>query len=233
MAHIGEIKMKSKERIVAVIPVYNEEDKIYDTVITLKKIPYINKIIVVDDGSTDGTVKKISNLDIDIITLDKNYGKGHAIKVALKNLDFDYLVLVDGDLGITVSEIIKLIKPVIENKADFTIARFTSINKKGFGLVKNLAKIGVYFYTRKVVNSVLSGQRVYKRQVIEDILYIPDNFGVEVAMTICALNKGYKLLEVDVEMSHRETGRDFYGFLHRGKQFIDVLITLIALNNRR
>lgn len=225
--------MSIDKKIVAVIPVYNEVDKIYDTVISVKKISLINKIIVVDDGSNDGTIEKIKDLDVDIIVLDKNHGKGHAIKVAIQNLDFDYLVLVDGDLGVSAIEISKLINPVIKNKADFTIAKFSSSKKGGFGLVKKLAKYGVYFLTGKMIKTSLSGQRVYKKEVINKISYIPDNYGIEVAMTICALNKGYRLLEVDVDMSHRETGRDLVGFLHRGKQFIDILYTLLVLFIRR
>ncbi|WP_083238770.1 glycosyltransferase family 2 protein [Caloranaerobacter ferrireducens] len=225
--------MSIEKKIIAVIPVYNEVDKIYDTVISVKKISLINKIIVVDDGSNDGTIEKIKDLDIDIIVLDKNYGKGHAIKVAIQNLDFDYLVLVDGDLGFSAIEISKLINPVIENKADFTIAKFSSSKKGGVGLVKNLAKFGVYFFTGKMIKTSLSGQRVYKKEVINDISYIPDNYGIEVAMTISALNKGYRLLEIDVDMSHRETGRNLGGFIHRGKQFIDILYTLFVLLTRR
>ncbi|WP_427339221.1 glycosyltransferase family 2 protein [Caloranaerobacter sp. DY30410] len=225
--------MSVEKRIVAVIPVYNEVDKIYDTVISVKKISLINKIVVVDDGSNDGTIEKIKDLDIDIIVLDKNYGKGHAIKVAIQTIDFDYLVLVDGDLGFSAIEISKLINPVIENKADFTIAKFTNNRKGGIGLVKSLAKFGVYFFTGRMINTSLSGQRVYKKEVINDISYIPNNYGVEVAMTISAINKGYKLLEVDVDMFHRETGRDLSGFIHRGKQFIDILFTLFVLLIRR
>ncbi|QIB26023.1 glycosyltransferase family 2 protein [Caloranaerobacter azorensis] len=225
--------MSIEKRVIAVIPVYNEADRIHDTVVSLKKISLINKIIVVDDGSNDGTVEKIKDLDIDIIILDKNYGKGHAIKVAIQAVDFDYLVLVDGDLGFSAIEISKLINPVIENKADFTIARFVNSKKGGFGLVKNLAKFGVYFFTGKMINTSLSGQRVYKKEVINDISYIPSNYGIEVAMTIGALNKGYRLLEVDVDMFHRETGRDLSGFIHRGKQFLDILFTLLVLLVRR
>ncbi|KPU28381.1 glycosyl transferase [Caloranaerobacter sp. TR13] len=222
-----------EKKIIAIIPVYNEVDKIYNTVISVKKVPLINKIIVVDDGSNDGTIEKVKDLDIDIIVLDKNYGKGHAIKVAIQNLDFDYLVLLDGDLGFSAIEVSKLIYPVIENKADFTIAKFGNNKKGGIGLVKKLAKFGVYFFTGKMIKASLSGQRVYKKEVIKDISYIPNNYGIEVAMTISALNKGYKLLEIDVDMSHRETGRDLSGFIHRGKQFIDILFTLFVMFFRR
>lgn len=226
--------MGSKEKVVAVVPVYNEENKIRDTVESLKQISLIDNIIVVDDGSTDKTYNIVKELNVDIIKLEKNSGKGSAIKSAIKNLNYDYLVLVDGDLGKSSYEIEKLILPVVNNEADVTIARFPPSKKKGgFGLVKKLAKNGIYHYTGVEIDSGLSGQRVYKREVIDDIEDIPDTFGIEVAMTVETLRKGYNIKEVDVNMTHDETGRDIKGFYHRGKQFLNILSTLIKLGVRR
>lgn len=226
--------MASKEKIVAVVPVYNEENKIRDTVESLKQISLIDNIIVVDDGSTDKTYNIVKKLNVNIIKLEKNAGKGSAIKSAIKNLDYDYLVLVDGDLGESSYEIEKLILPVINNEADVTIARFPPSKKKGgFGFVKRLAKNGIYHYTGVEIDSGLSGQRVYKREVIDNIEGIPDTFGIEVAMTVETLRKGYNIKEVDVNMTHDETGRDIKGFYHRGKQFLNILSTLIKLGVRR
>ena len=79
----------------------------------------------------------------------------------------------------------------------------------------------------------LSGQRVYKKEVLDNIEYIPTNYGIEVAMTVQAINKGYTFKEVPVNMKHRYTDRSFKGFKHRGKQFIQILMTLIKLYFRR
>lgn len=223
-----------KPKVVAVIPVYNEESFIKNTIENIKKIDLIDEIIVVDDGSTDNTKEIVSKLDVTYIRLDKNRGKGYAISTAIKNTNFEYLALLDGDLGRTSDEAVKLILPAINNEADVIIARFKKPQKKGgFGLVKNLANRGVYFYTKKNITSTLSGQRVYSRKVIDSIDYIPNRFGVEVAMTIETLRKGFTIKEVDVEMIHRETERSLEGFIHRGKQFFNILITLIILAFRR
>ncbi len=226
--------MGNKNKVVAVVPVFNEENKIKETIETLKEIAIIDNIFVVDDGSTDNTYNIIKELNVDKIRLEKNSGKGCAIKKALKIIEYDYLVLVDGDLGKSSYEIQKLICPVINNEADVTIAKFPPPKKKGgFGLVKGLAKKGIRFYTGKNIDSGLSGQRVYKKEVIDSIEYIPNKFGVEVAMTVETLRKGYNIKEVAVNMTHSETGRDIRGFLHRGKQFINILSTLIILGFRR
>lgn len=224
----------TKPKVVAVIPVYNEESFIKNTISNIKKIDLIDEIVVVDDGSTDRTKEIVSKLDVIYIKLDKNRGKGYAISTAIKNTKFDYLALIDGDLGRTSDEVIKLITPAINNEADVIIARFQKPQKRGgFGLVKKLANRGVYFYTSKNITSTLSGQRVYSKRVIDNIDYIPNRFGVEVAMTIEALRNGFTIKEVDVEMTHRETERNLEGFIHRGKQFVNILITLITLAFRR
>ncbi len=225
---------KPKSKVVAVIPVYNEENFIENTINNIKEINLIDEIIVIDDGSTDKTREIVSKLDVTLIGLDKNKGKGYAIRKAIEESDFDYLVLIDGDLGRTSNEAIKLIVPAINMEADVIIARFQKAKKKGgFGLVKKLANRGVYFYTGKNITSTLSGQRVYSRKAIESITYIPDRFGVEVAMTVGVLRNGFTVKEVDVGMTHRETERNLKGFIHRGRQFFNILITLINLGFRR
>lgn len=223
-----------KGKIVAIIPAYNEEDRIKETIEDLKKVDLIDNIVVIDDGSTDSTSSIVENMGIDLIKLNKNRGKGFAIKEAVKRVDYDYLVLADGDLGKTSNEIEKLIYPVLNNEADVAIAKFPRpLKKGGFGFVKRLAKRGVYIHTGKKIDTTLSGQRVYKREVVQKINYIPDRFGVEIAMTVATLREDYSIKEVDVNMRHRETGRDFKDFIHRGKQFFDILKTIIILFFRR
>lgn len=227
-----------KKRVLIVVPVYNEADRIEDTIKGLKKIQLIDEILIVDDGSTDKTSEVIKNLGVSTMILPKNKGKGYAMKKAIQEKDYDYIGFIDGDLGLTSIEVEKLIIPVISNEVDFTIAKFpeSSLNtssKGGFGLVKGLAKKGVYFYTKKEINTSLSGQRVYKSEIMKCMNYIPARYGIEVAMTIQALKNGYTFKEVPVLMTHRYYDRSLKGFKHRGKQFLDILKTLIIMLFRR
>lgn len=220
--------------VVVIVPAYNEEKSIEKTINAISTIEVIDKIVVVDDGSTDNTSKIVEKMDVDLIRLNKNSGKGYAIKKAIESVEYNYIVLLDGDLKESSSEVNKLIDPVLNNETDVTIAKFRKAKKKGgFGFVKKLAKYGVYFYTGKKIDTTLSGQRVYKREVIEKISFIPDRFGIEVAMTVGTFRRGYKIKEVEVSMTHNETSRDISGFVHRGRQFLDILKTLIQLSYKK
>lgn len=227
-----------KGQVLIVVPVYNEADRITDTIKGLKEIELIDEILIVNDGSTDKTGEIIEELDVSIITLQKNKGKGFAMRKAIEEREYDYIGFVDGDLGLTSVEVEKLIYPVITGEVDFTIAKFpeSTVNTKtkgGFGFVKGLAKKGVYCYTKKEIDTSLSGQRVYKKEIMKYMKYIPDRYGIEVAMTIQALENGFTFKEVPVNMTHRYSDRSLKGFRHRGKQFLDILKTLIIMYFRR
>lgn len=230
--------MLKDKKVVCVVPVYNEGDIIVDTIEGLKKIKYIDEILVVNDGSNDNTLDIIKTLNVSIIDLKKNHGKGYAMKKAIDTLDFHYIAFVDGDLGHTSIEVASLILPIISGEADVSIARFPEINrmtytKGGFGILKKFSKKGVYYFTKKGMDTSLSGQRVYKKEVIDKIDYIPNRYGIEVAMTIQTINNGFSIIEIPVTMNHRYSQRNLKGNIHRGKQFFDILNTFIVLYFRR
>lgn len=211
-----------------IVPAYNEGERIKNTLNGIIGIDEIDEIIVVDDGSSDNTeseAKSVKSEKVKVFRLDKNRGKGYAlnfgIKEALKNADI--IGFLDADLGSCSSEVIKLIKPVLDDEADVTIAQFPRAKKKGgMGFVKGLAKNSVLEMTGVELNASISGQRIFKREVIERFDEIPYGYGVEVGMSIDILKWGYRIKEVLVQMTHNETGRDLKGFIHRGKQYYHI-----------
>jgi len=224
--------VKKLNKVVSVIvPAYNEEGRIVNTLLALKSISSIQNIYMIDDGSTDNTYSSASTVEnVIVVRQPINKGKGQALfeglKLTLNNSDI--IVFADGDLEESAKDIEKLILPIIENKADVTIAKFPSAKRKGgLGFVKKLAREGVYINTGIKLDTVLSGQRAFKREVLQQINNYYTGYGVELGMTIDILNNGYNIMEVDVNMYHNETGRDLSGFIHRGKQFWQILMVLI------
>lgn len=216
--------------ISALVPAYNEEDKIENTIKSIKKSKYINYIVVIDDGSKDNTAEIAIKLDVEVIRLETNRGKGFALECGIRKVinKSDIIVFLDADLEESSIEVDRLIEPILKNQCDVTIAKINSTcNKGGFGLVKLLAKKGVKYFTKYDFDCSLSGQRAFKTEVLKEIKKIPRKYGVEIGMIIDILNSDYTIKEIEVDMKHRETGRDLRGFIHRGKQFFQILETLI------
>ncbi len=133
-------------------------------------------------------------------------------------------------MGKAAAEAHKIIQPVLEGRCDLAIAAFPPPTKKGgFGLVKGTA--GWALKRAGLPNSTapLSGQRAMNRQALKILAPFYEAYGVELGMTLKALRYGLRVMEVSTTMSHKETGRDLQGFLHRGKQFKDVIKVLLAV----
>jgi len=214
-------------RVTALIPAYNEENNIVLTIKSLQSISEIKQVVVIDDGSTDRTGLISKEMGVEVIGISENKGKGNALNKGACYIKEDLVALVDADLKETAIEIKKLIDPVVSGSYDMAIAIFPPASKKGgVGLVKNAAFWGLKLLTKQEFQAPLSGQRVMSKEVLQNLLPLASGFGVEVGMTIDALVKGYKVLEVSTNMGHAETGRDWAGFLHRGVQLKDVFFTL-------
>lgn len=215
--------------ITVVIPAFNEEKTIESTIRAVQKLDYINKIMVVDDGSTDQTARIAREAGADVLALTPNRGKGGAMNAAAEHIKTDIIAFVDADLGQCAEQVELILQPIIDQEADLAIAAFPPAKRKGgFGLVKNTARRAIKKAGQIEVVSPLSGQRAMKIEVLRAVMPFQQAYGVELGMTLKALRKGYKVIEVPTTMTHNETGRDLQGFLHRGRQFVDVLKVIRA-----
>jgi glycosyltransferase involved in cell wall biosynthesis len=209
------------------IPAYNEAGTLAVTVKAVLSVPAVEQVVVVDDASQDETAALAAAAGAEVIRLPANRGKGGALNAGLPRLRGGIVALLDADLGESAAELAKLLAPVAEGRADMTVARFPrSRIKGGFGLVKGLARKGIYYYTGLMVQAPLSGQRVMRREVLDVITPFASGYGVEVGMTIDVARRGFRVEEVETNMTHHETGRDWRGWLHRGRQFLHVLMAL-------
>lgn len=219
------------KKISIIIPAYNEEFYIAKTIKAILEWSNELEIIVVNDGSTDNTYNVLSTFEsipnIYVINSEKNHGKGYALSLGLKVAKGEIILFLDADLGESAVNAEKLLQPIINDNADMSIAVFPKSKKKaGFGLVKGIAKKGIFYLTGYNTLAPLSGQRAFKKDVLEQIELI-DGFGIEVGLTIDVLRKGYRIEEVEIPLVHRESGRDLKGFIHRGREFNAVFKALL------
>lgn len=215
-------------KIVALIPCHNEAEHIADTLEALIALKRFDEIVVIDDASKDATAEIASKYNVRVIRLQFNVGKGAALEHGAKRAeDADYVALLDGDLGSSAAEVQSLLLPVLSGEADMSIASFPKAGKAGFGLVKDVANKAIAKYSSGFVASApLSGQRVLSAKCLNAVRPFASGYGVEVIMTIQALRARMRLVEVPTTMTHAATGRDLKGFIHRGRQYLQVQLAL-------
>ena len=217
-----------------VIPAFNEEKEIVQTIRSIKQLDGISHIMVVNDGSTDQTSVLAKAEGVEVLDLYPNRGKGGAMNAAIPHIEGDIIVFLDADLGDSAAEAVKIIAPVKEKQCDICIAAFPPPRRKGgFGLVKGTAAWAIHRMGGMEARAPLSGQRAMTREVMESVTPFREAFGVELGMTLRALAQGFKVKEVLTMMRHHETGRDLKGFRHRGRQWLDVLKVLWQETRRK
>ncbi|MEV7801813.1 glycosyltransferase [Microbispora sp. NPDC088329] len=218
-----------------VIPAKDESDRIGATVTAALKLPGVDLVVVVDDGSSDETGRVARAAGARVVRHSRNRGKAAAMESgaeAVRLLDEDrprHLLFLDADLGETAAAALPLIAPIREGEADMTIARFaTRVKLGGHGMVVRLARDGIKRLTGWEATQPLNGQRCLTRAAFEAARPLAHGFGVETGMTVDLLRKGFRVTEVEVEMSHRATGTDWRSQMHRAKQLRDVGLALAA-----
>ncbi|WP_312108733.1 glycosyltransferase family 2 protein [Brevibacillus reuszeri] len=215
------------KKVSVVIPAYNEEASISSTLQAIRERTLCHELIVIDDGSVDDTASLARKWADLVITAPKNRGKGAALQEGWQHVRGDIVMLLDSDLRESAAEAEHLLEPVIEGACDMAIAVLPPPRKKaGMGLAKGLAHHGIRILTGFEARAPLSGQRAFRRDLLQQLGKLDRGFGVEVGLTVDAIRAGYRVLEVPVPFFHRETGNDWSGYCHRGKEFVAIGRTL-------
>ncbi|MBO3745976.1 glycosyltransferase [Streptosporangiaceae bacterium NEAU-GS5] len=230
-----------------VIPAKDEADRIGVTVAAALRLPGVDLVVVVDDGSSDETGRVARAAGARVIRHSRNRGKAAAMESgaeAVRLLDEEsplpappppgegavvarHLLFLDADLGETAREAVPLIAPIRAGTADMTIAVFSArVKLGGHGMVVKLAHDGIKRATGWDATQPLNGQRCLTRSAFEAARPLAHGFGVETGMTIDLIRKGFRVVEVEVDMAHRATGTDWRSQVHRARQLRDVALAL-------
>ncbi|MBU1147871.1 MAG: glycosyltransferase family 2 protein [Candidatus Omnitrophica bacterium] len=198
--------------ISVIIPAYNERDSIEEIISRVKEIGISKEIIIVDDGSTDGTRQVLEGMhdpEIKVLFHEKNYGKGHAIRTAIKAVTKDIVIIQDADLEYSPRDYPALIKPIVSNKAEVVYG--SRWLKKGLNKVPfNLFRFGRWLLTS--LTNLLYGinitdepccYKVFKKEVIKSIPLECERFEFCPEITAKLARRGYKIYEVPVSYDPR------------------------------
>lgn len=200
-----------------IIPSYNEENNIINTINTIKDYNSEIDYIVINDGSTDNSEKILKNNNIKHINLLTNIGIGGAVqtgyKYAYKN-NYDIAIQFDGDGQHDVNYIQKICEPIISGQADMCIgtryldkteSKFQSTFMRRLGA--NIISFFIKVFTGKKITDPTSGFRAVNRKVIEEFA---TNYPIEYPepeSTVSLLVNEYNIQEIPVSMNERIGGK--------------------------
>jgi hypothetical protein len=135
--------------------------------------------------------------------------------------DAPIVVLCDGDLGDSAAGLTALAAVVERGEADVAVAAFAHPEGGGFGFALRFARWAIRRLAGIELRAPISGQRALRGAVLPVVVPFARGFGMEIAMTVDAVRAGYRLVEVELGLAHRATGRTLRGFVHRGRQLAD------------
>jgi len=237
--------MSPRGDLAVVIPARNEFDRIGATVTAAARIVGVDIVVVVDDGSADGTGAQAASAGANVVRHARNRGKAAALETgaeAVRVIEADraaasgrpagrprHLLFLDADLGDTAAQAGPLAGPVRAGEADMTIAVFADrVKLGGHGVVLGLSGAGIERATGWRPAEPLNGQRCLTRAAFEAARPLARGWGAETGLTIDLLRKGMRIVEVQVPLAHRATGGDLHSQLHRAHQLADVARALAA-----
>jgi glycosyltransferase involved in cell wall biosynthesis len=207
-----------------VVTAYNEADRLGQTLSALREAFPGARVVVADDASEDGTAEVARAGGAEVVTAPRNMGKGGVATLAVERLARDgVLVLCDGDLGASARHLPALVDAVERGEGDLAVAVFARSVGGGFGVALGSARRVIRRLTGLELQAPISGQRALAPAVVDAVTPFAPRFGMETAMTVDAHRAGFRIVEVELPLEHRATGRSAAGFAHRARQLKDIV----------
>lgn len=200
-------------KLSVIIPCYNEKQTIEEIVAAVRAVGIAHEIIIVDDGSTDGTRDLLPQWEHDnlvrVIYHDHNQGKGAAVKTGFGAATGEVVLIQDADLEYDPREYPSLLKPIEEGKAKVVYgSRFLGGPRKTMFFWNMIANRSLTLITNVLYNSILSDMetcyKVFRVEVIKNIKLRSRRFEFEPEITAKVLKRGHRIYEVPISYNGRE-----------------------------
>jgi glycosyltransferase involved in cell wall biosynthesis len=212
-----------------IVPVFNERSTVAEVIRRIRavELPVDVEVIVVDDGSSDGSDKVLTAMGdstVRVITHPQNRGKGAAIRTGLESVRGDLVLIQDADLEYDPADWSKLLEPILRGKSKVVYgSRFTG-ERKNMMPLHWMGNRFLSLVTNLLYSSTLSDMetcyKLFDRRALEGITIESDKFDFEPEITAKVLRRGYRIYEVPISYAGREvdegkkiTWRDGFGAL--------------------
>ena len=224
-------KMKKCD-VSIVIPAYNEEKSIRkvvtDVLKAVKSLKFNVEIIVVDDGSSDGTSDAVSDLKVRIIKHPNNKGYGASLKTGALNANGDYVLYIDGDDQHYAEDIKSFF--IDYGKYDMIVG----MRSKDASLIRRWGKLFInilanYLAERKIPD-VNSGFRLIKKDlVLKYLQLLPNTFSFTTTITLALIKGAYNISYIPIRIKPRKSGKSAIKPIRDGFRFIMLILRMTIL----
>jgi len=226
-------KQTAAPAVSVVIPAYNEKEGIATVVTNIQHVmdltnrPY--EIIVVDDGSGDGTAERARGAGARVMSHPYNIGNGAAVKTGIRSARGDILVILDGDGQHDPADITRLLEKI--GPYDMVVGARTSDSETS--LHRSLANrvyngLATYVCRRKI-EDLTSGFRAVKAHIARGFVYLlPNTFSYPTTITLAVVRSGYSLAYVPIR-SRKRSGKSKIKLLRDGVRFFLIIVKIATL----
>jgi glycosyltransferase involved in cell wall biosynthesis len=225
-----------------IIPAYNEEGgiaRIVERVLSIRdglaRQGMGLELLVVDDGSRDGTVRVLSGFpEVRLLRHTGNRGYGAAIKTGFRQASGDYLAFLDADGTYPPESLPRLCQAAVEQRADLVVGSRMSGSRSQMPLTRRIGNVAFAQLLSLVGNAQVrdsaSGMRVVRREVLRFLYPLPDGLEFTPAMSTRAIHEKLKIVEVPIDYAER-VGRSKLSVVHDGLRFTRAIMwTALAYN---
>jgi glycosyltransferase involved in cell wall biosynthesis len=200
-------------RLSVVIPIFNERESIQEIVRRVQATSLADEIVLVDDGSVDGTREILAGMDgsgnVHVLLHEKNQGKGAAVRTGINAAQGEIMLIQDADLEYDPRDYPALLKPLEEGIADVVYgSRFLGGPRRATMFWHMVANYLLTFMTNILYDTILTdmetGYKVFRRKVVEDMPIHARRFDFEPEFTAKVLKRHYRIYEVPISFNPRD-----------------------------
>ena len=227
----GRSLQKAPPHIAILIPCFNEELTIGCVIEQFRKELPSAKIYVFDNNSTDATVERAIESGA-VLLREPRQGKGYVVQSMFREIDADIYIMVDGDGTYAASSVRMLLEPVLNHEADMVVgSRLSTESSSRFRLMNRLGNQMFLWLTRNIfhtkIEDMLSGYRVFNRNIVKQLPLLSGGFEIETELTIKALERGYRVIELPIDLGSRPEGS--YSKIRHVRDGLTILSMIFSL----